>query len=269
MTPGMQHYGFCEFRDVLDSPYVDYLVPLRAYAMTRWGTPAVPTNAAHSIRQHGNTMLVEYDAIRTFYCGYLGHAPAFQGQVLVGQSASGPHRLLRATASGWGSRGVDFGHGVPGRLGVPWYAEESIVGHLGTGKRIYDAIYQGDGSEVRLRGRRVHEQSGRLCPGHHGRSAAAWRAARSNGLLRTAETWRTADYYLLDDIELPRHWQYKVHVFLNAHYLTAKHRAKVKSVATQPGNTAVWLYAPGSRDGDRLFMAWTHRHLQNWLHGWL
>ena len=127
--------------------------------------------------------------------------------------------------------------------------------HLGVGKRVYDAIYKSDGSKsvsevaVFMNSQDVYAldvMDGRRLLGSCQYQTACYELPKLGA---------PVDYYLLDDIGLPSARQYKVYVFLNAYYLTAKQRAQVKSVAMQPGKTAVWLYAPGFCDGDRLSTA--------------
>lgn len=53
------------------------------------------------------------------------------------------------------------------------------------------------------------------------------------------------DSYLLDDIADPRLPDYDVYVFPNAYSPSEELRAKIKERVRRPGQTAVWVYAPG------------------------
>jgi hypothetical protein len=251
VTPGMQHFGFGELRDVLASPYVDYLVPLRAYAMTRWGTPAVPTNLADAIRRRGKLMLVEYDD-RTFYAGYRDMPQHSQQESLALARRNWSSSAIRSDGLWWmGFGGVDFGR-TGGRIDVPWYAEESLVANLAEGKRLYDAIYRSPGcrsiSEVAVF---MNNQDVYALDVVNGRRLLA-SCQYQTAYFELPRLGAPVDYFLVDDLALPGMDQYKVYVFLNANYLTPEQRAEIKAKVVRAGKTVLWLYAPGFCDGHRL-----------------
>jgi hypothetical protein len=255
MAPGMQHFGFGELREVLGAPWVDYLVPLRAYAFVRWGTPFYTFNLRESIRRHGKMCLVECDD-RTFYAGYRDMPLHSQQETLAVAQRNWAATGMHGDGLWWvGFGGVDYGQGADGRRGVPWYAEDSITANLARGNSVYRKLYAAGGSRsvaevaVFMNNQDVYALD--VVDGHRLLASCQYQTA----YFELTRLGTPVDCFLLDDIALAGMDQYRVYVFLNANYLTAAQRALIKRVALRPGKTAVWLYAPGFCDGRRLSTA--------------
>lgn len=249
IRPGKaQHIGCWGLKQVLDSPYVDYIAVLQAYTHTQWGTPMVPITLAESVRKHHKMLLVEYD-VRTFFTMTRFTERTYSQR----ETLSVLYRDAAAAATrGYMCWWVGFPEQTTGRISVPWYAEESLLSALSNGRKVYKASYQANGSQsvsqvavfinnADIYGLDVMYASQLLCSAQY-----------NTAYFEMPKLGAPTDYYLLDDIALANADQYKVFVFLNAYSLTARQRELIKQKVRQAGKTAVWLYAPGFSDTTNL-----------------
>ncbi|MBI3991238.1 MAG: hypothetical protein HY350_03715, partial [Candidatus Omnitrophica bacterium] len=247
--PGKVHHnGYCGFQKVLESPDIDYICVLQAYANVRWGTPMVPITLTESIRQHGKMCLIEYD-VRTFFSLVQFTERTYSQPETI---AVLKRDIYSAALRGYPLWWVGFASGTAGRVSVPWYAEDSILETLRDGNKIYQAAYKVKGSrscsEVAAFMNNADVYTLDVMGAHQILSSAQYNPA----YFELTKLGAPIDYYHLDDIGLERMDQYKVYVFLNAYNLTKEQREIIRVKVTRAGKTAVWLYAPGFSDGTRL-----------------
>ncbi|MBI4024196.1 MAG: beta-galactosidase [Verrucomicrobia bacterium] len=247
-TPGrLHHCAYAGLQKVLESPHIDYIALLHAYAKVRWGTPAIPISLTESIRRHKKMLLVEYDT-RTFFTPLQFTDRTYsQQETLSVLKRNIATSTVRGDALWW----VGFREGATGRLSMPWFAEDSIVETLREGRKIYSAAYRTDLASV--------SEVAVFMNNTDLYGLDLYRAPKLLGSLQynshineLPKLGAPYDLYHLDDIALSGMDRYKVYVFANAFTLNAPQRKRIQETACRPGKTVVWVYAPGFSDGLRL-----------------
>lgn len=147
-------------------------------------------------------------------------------------------------------------------MSVPWYAEDSILDTLESGRRIYDTCYRQDltpVSDVAVFINNADVYALDVMTGHHLLASAQYNTW-ANELTKLGAPF---DQYQLDDVALPGMDRYKVYFFLNAFNVSPKQKENIhrllrsKPVRRQPHHATVPNPHPPGR---RTFSLTLHRH---------
>jgi hypothetical protein len=242
----MQNSGHRALERVLHCADVDLLAAPYSYNDRGLGGDSVPMSLVESVHLHGKLWFNEDDN-RTYLAGaeagHFGRTEDLQGTLAVLQR-SAAHTLARAAGLWW----FDMTGG--------WYDRPEIGQCMARARQIAEL---GEG----LRRSPVSEPVPALAvvmddqtPLYLSLGDALVRPfltkQASCELGRIGAPYHT---YLVDDLEDPRMPEYPCYLFLNTFHLTGRQRRTIASRVRRDGKVAVWIYAPGFVQEDRLSVA--------------
>lgn len=241
------HVAYTGIEKVLNSGSIDYLAGIQSYAGVNTGTPVITGIPDAGLRAHGKIFLEEYD-IRTFFTDLTfshSHTTSQEETLNIIRRDFGETLVRNNQCWFYG-----FARGMDGRRAIGWYSEQSLIDEL---NRCHDI--------------------GRSVESYPNRSAAEVALfvnapdivtmdimdapgtlvnTQYNTVYRELKRLSVPyDCYLLGDFNEKTLAPYKVVVVLNAFYLSAGERERIRGILEKQRKTVLWLYAPGYSDPDK------------------
>lgn len=245
-NPGaLHHIGSSSLSKILNTPALDYLVCIQSYAGIRRGTPLVTTTPAASFKLHGKLFVEEFD-IRTFFTDLsFSHSHTLsQPETLAVMKRDFGEALTRGAYCWF----CGFARSATPRQAIGWYAEDSLSKLLNRFAQISQAVEaypNQSAAEVAL----FVNKTDIVTMDVMNHSAGTLANTQYNTIYRELRHLPVPyDCYVLDDFNPAMLTPYKVVIMLNAFYLNAAARRKIRRTLEQLHKTVIWLYAPGYSD---------------------
>ncbi|NOY80230.1 MAG: hypothetical protein GXP31_04405 [Kiritimatiellaeota bacterium] len=232
------------------TPFLDFYVSPSEYnAARRAGGPYWGHNIIDSLRLHNKLWIYEQDS-RTFLAEHMPKTFSRRETIAVFKRDAAA-ALTRGVGWWW----YEFAEGQGGARAREWFLDPAILDFAARIKRVADFALtlpdRGPSAEIAVfyHGESLTAQD--LFPPTLQINAAIGRLTLVNGMQRVGAPY---DLYNLADIprlaETGRLAQYKMCLFLNPFYLTAKQREWLE-LCKGEGRTLVWLWAPGISQAGR------------------
>jgi hypothetical protein len=236
------HWGHQALRQVLESPYIDYLCAPYQYCYRGPGGYDGPQGVSESVKLHGKLWLTECDH-PTFvalpdHWGVGGRPVPSRAQSLALLKRDFAQRLIRRVGMWW----MDL---------VPkggWYHHPDIVRFM---QRTVKLLERSAGLDMHYKGEVAviidEETPYYLKPG----SELLYPLVFVQDRLGFSRMGTPYDIYLHNDLADPNMPEYKLYIFVNTLYLTEEERDTIKARVQGEGKVVLWMYAPGfiGKDG--------------------
>lgn len=238
------HVAYTGIEKVLDCKDIDFIACIQSYAGVNGGTPVITGMPDASLQKHRKLFLEEYD-IRTFFTDLTfshSHTTSRNETLNIIRRDFGETLVRNNQCWFYG-----FARGFTGRRAVGWFSEQSLIGELNACHavgRATAAYPNRSTAEVALFVNApdivtmdIMDAPGTLINTQY------------NTVYRELKKMAVPyDCYLLGDLDAGNLAQYKVVIVLNAFYLSAEERARVRRILEEQRKTVLWLYAPGYSD---------------------
>jgi hypothetical protein len=127
-----QHSGHCAFKQLMDSPYIDWLSSPHFYSMRRRGMPVMPYTTVDSLKLHGKIWMNEFDC-STFSSWIRGKtfSKVETAEVLKKEFAA-------AVTDGQGWWWYEFPFALAGRKAAGGFTDDTLLKDAAIMKKIYN-----------------------------------------------------------------------------------------------------------------------------------
>jgi hypothetical protein len=235
---GPWNLGFLGLREVLDSPYVDFICSPTDYTYRRGGEPGNFVSVyTDSYQLHKKLYWDEVDTRTYHYRGRERYAASTLPETLAMHERALGYGLTKGTALWWFTL-----------VGDHTFHEDAIMEDIARIQRASQASVAVDKSHVRDIAVLADEQS--FLYMRMGAKPLMQPLTRDMHY-QLATMGAPFDMYLLSDVANASMPDYKLYVFLNPFHLTDAMRSAIKAKVRRNNAVAVWFYAPGfvSEDG--------------------
>jgi len=238
----VNHSGHLGLTRVLNSPDVDFIASPYTYDNKQIGGPDNSQTLPENVLAHGKLYFNEVDTETHLH----------QRQWRWGNCLNNPKNFEE-------TKGLlirDYGYALTKGFGMWWtdlhggnFHDEQIISLLGKLKKIDEKYLKADkrsNAEVAVI---LDEETFKYLGDGEPLFNALLTAQKQWELGYLGAPWEP---YLLTDMDNPKLRDYKLYIFLNTFRVTDKQRASIHKRLKRNGATAVWVYAPGYIQDNRL-----------------
>jgi len=238
----VNHTGHLGIAKVFSSPYVDFIASPYTYDNKQIGGPNNSQTLPECALMHGKLYFNEVDTETHLH----------QRQWRWGNCLNNPKNFDE-------TKGLlirDYGYALTKGFGMWWtdlhggnFHDEQITGLLGKLKKIDEKYIEADKRSNADVAVILDEETFK----YFGDGEPLF-----NALLTAQKQWQLGylgapwEPYLLTDIDNENMRDFRMYIFLNTFYVTEKQRESIHKRLKRNGATAVWIYAPGYIEEDKL-----------------
>jgi hypothetical protein len=225
----LQRCGHLGLSDILDSPYVDFLVSPNSYGFRNWGGNAPSMNVTESARIHGKLVIIESDTRRHDSHGDPSDTRFGRCDNLQETTSICRRNFAQMATHGQGA----WWHPVSDPDLLPLFRKFKELGEF---------VVHTDrtpSSEIAVL---LDDESFYYETNKNNLDVSLIFHQKLQGLMHLGAPF---DLYMLNDFTAGNLRPYKLYIFLNCFKLNAERRSALKRELCRDGRKAVWMYAPG------------------------